>query len=252
MQTDHSNALRGLSIATIVVAGLCLLACVIGFIALGVGGAALSSVTPDMLGYYDHGHGYDYGYGYGYDYGYDYDDYEDFALLMGLVFGLGGVAIFFELAVSAVALIAGIFGLRYYDKREKMNMLFGWSLAGAIVSLLGGNIVSMVLLIIMCVFSYKDKQLSTGQPVVAAPNAVVSTVPAASATPAAAAPASAAPAAPATQPVVTTPAAPGPVAATTQPAAAEPAATTTESAAARPATSVEPAATAASEEPKAE
>lgn len=170
MQNDHSNALRGLSIATIVVAGLCILACVIGFIALGVGGSALASLTPDMIDHY-----YDYD---GYEYGYMMDD-ADMMAIMGLILGIGGFALFYELICSAVALIAGIFGLRFHDQREKMNMLFGWSLAGAIVSFLGGNIVCMVLLIIMTVFAYKDKQLATAQPVIAAPNASVSTAPAA-------------------------------------------------------------------------
>ncbi len=159
MQNDHSNALRGLSIATIVVAGLSILVCVLGLIATAVGGAALGSLTPEMFDYYS-----DYGY---YDeYGLDSADYLG---LMGLVIGFGVAAIFFELAISIVALLAGIFALRYHAQREKLGMVFGWSLAGAIASLLGGNVVTMVLLIIMTVFAYKDKQLAAAQPLMAAP-----------------------------------------------------------------------------------
>lgn len=219
MQTDHSKAIRGLSIATIAVAGLCVLACVIGFIALGMGGVALSSITPDIIDYYE----YD-------GYGYDYWDGEDTIVFAGLMLAFGGVFIFFELVASAVALVAGIFGLRFFDKREKMNLLFGWSLAGAIASFLGGSIVTMVLLIIVCVFSYKDKQLATVRPV---------TVTTATSVPAYTAPTSpAASIAPAVQPATIQPAQPAVAQPTTAQPAQQPA--PVEQAVAQPATPEEP------------
>lgn len=165
MQTNHANALRGLSIAVVIIAGLTILACVIGFVFLGVGGSYLANMSPDMWEYYlDDGDYYDYGYGYDY-YGVDG---SDMAAIMALLVGVGGIAIFWELALSVVGLIAGILGLRNYQNPGKLNLVFGWSLAGAIAALLSGNMVTMVLLIIMCVFAYKDKQLAAAQPIVMA------------------------------------------------------------------------------------
>lgn len=169
MQTNHANALRGLSIAVVIIAGLAILACVIGFVFLGVGGSYLANVSPDMWEYYMYDGDY-----YDYDY-YDLDG-SDMAAFMALMIGVGGFAIFWELILSVLGLIAGILGLRNYNNPSKLGQVFGWSLAGAIGALLSGNMVTMVLLIIMCVFAYKDKQLAAVQPVVIA-QPVVTTAP---------------------------------------------------------------------------
>ena len=159
MQTNHASALRGLSIAVVILAGLTVLACLIGLIAVGVGGSALANMSPDMWEYYL----YDGG---SYDYEYYGVDGSDMAAVMAMLVGIGGVALFVALALSAVGLIAGILGLRNYNVPAKLNLVFGWSLAGAICALCTGNMVTMVLLIIMCVFAYKDKQLAAMQPIV--------------------------------------------------------------------------------------
>lgn len=211
MQTNHANALRGLSIAVVIIAGLTILACVIGFVFLGVGGSYLANMSPDAWEYYMYDGDY-YDYGYGYDY-YGVDG-SDMAAIMALLVGVGGIAIFWELALSIVGLIAGILGLRNYQNLGKLNLVFGWSLAGAIAAFLSGNIVTMVLLIIMCVFAHKDKQLGAAQPVVV--GAPVATVPVT------AVPQSAQPAVPA-QPVATPVAAAQP-ATPTAPEVAQPAA----------------------------
>lgn len=158
MQTNHANAIRGLSIAVIIIAGLTILACIIGLVFLGVGGSYVANMSPDAWEYYLYDGDY-----YSYDY-YGVDG-SDMAAIMVMLIGLGGIALVCELALSVVALIAGILGLRNYNDPTKMNLVFGWSLAGAITALLSGNMVTMVLLIIMCVFAYKDKQLAAVQPI---------------------------------------------------------------------------------------
>ena len=163
MQSNHASALRGLSIAVVIIAGLSILACIIGAVFLGVGGSYVANMTPDMWEYYLYDGDY-YDYSYGYDY-YGFDG-SDMAAVMALLIGFGGVALFWELALSVVGLIAGILGLRNYNNPSKLNLVFGWSLAGAIASFLCGSLVAAVLLVIMCVFAHKDKQLAGAQPVI--------------------------------------------------------------------------------------
>lgn len=216
MQTNHASTLRGLSIAVVIISGLAILGCLIGFVFLGMGGSYLSSISPDMWEYYMYDGDY-----YGYEY-YGVDGSE-MSALMGMMVALGGVMLLVAILFTAVALVAGILGLRNYQNPAKLSLVFGWSVAGAITSLLTGNIVTMTLLIIMCVFAYKDKQMAMGQPmVVAAPVQVQTAAPVVPVQPVQ--PVAAQPAQPvATQPAtVAQPAAPEAATSAQTPAAAQP------------------------------
>lgn len=171
MQTNHASALRGLSIAVVIISGLAILACLICVVFVGAGGSYLANLSPEMWEYYLYDGDY-----YSYDY-YGIDG-SDMGALVALMVALGGVMMSVALVFTLPALIAGILGLRNYQNPAKMGLIFGWSLAGAICALLSGNMVTMVLLIIMCVFAYKDKQLASAQPVmVGAPVVVAEAAP---------------------------------------------------------------------------
>lgn len=153
MQTlQHEKAIRYLGIAVVVFSALALLGTVIGFIFMGVGHAALNAYGPDMLQ-----QGYEYGRGH---HGYDY--YGDLSAsdAMGLAnfgMGLGYVVLAWELLTAVVSLIAGILAIRGAANHAKLGGVFGWGIAGAVAAFLGGRIITCVLLIIVAVLAYKDK-----------------------------------------------------------------------------------------------
>lgn len=159
MQTNHASALRGMSIAVTIIAGLTILGCIIGIVFMGVLGSYLGNITPSMWDQYlnDGGH-----------YSHRYDDVDgiEMAIAMDLLVGYCVVVLLVIGLLTIVSLIPGIIGLRNKQNPKKLTMLFGWSLAGAITAFLTGNIPNMVLLIIMCVFAYKDKGLAAAQPII--------------------------------------------------------------------------------------
>lgn len=151
MQTDHSKAISGLSIATIVIASISIVLCIVGLVFVGIGGSAFNefgreSVNEIMNDPY-----------YGYSYDMDELSTDDIMALGNFGLILGGVGIVWEMVMLAVALVAGVLGLRASKDRSALGKAFGWGIAGAICSFLSGSIVTMVLLIIMAVYAYKDK-----------------------------------------------------------------------------------------------
>ncbi|WP_165053690.1 MULTISPECIES: hypothetical protein [unclassified Adlercreutzia] len=161
MQTNHSKAIKGLSIAVIVFSAISIIGCVVGLFALGVGGAVVnehgSEIFSYSLGHVDHAmpaHGYDAYHG-----GY-VDEYLDEGDLMGwTTFGLiaGAVTLVWGTLCAVVTLVAGIIGLRGADVREKLGRVFGWGIAGAVASLLSGRVITCVLMVIAAVYANKDK-----------------------------------------------------------------------------------------------
>lgn len=153
MQTlQHEKAIRYLGIAVVVFSALALLGTVIGFIFMGVGHAALNAYGPDMIQ-----QGYEYGRGH---HGYSY--YGDLSAsdAMGLAnfgMGLGYVVLAWEFVTAVVSLIAGILAIRGAANHAKLGGVFGWGIAGAVAAFLGGRIITCVLLIIVAVLAYKDK-----------------------------------------------------------------------------------------------
>ena len=168
MQNNHASAIKGVNIAAIVFAVIAILACFVGFALAGIGGSAINqyghhlfdealtshhelerelaasgiTVTGDITGA-------------------DVVNSLNFALALGM-FGIG-----WELISAVVTLVAGIMGVRGASRREKLGGVLVWSIVGAVVALLGGRIITCILLIIPAVLAGMDKRayaIPYGQP----------------------------------------------------------------------------------------
>lgn len=154
MQTDHSNALKGLGIAVVVFAALGIIGCLISMVMLAALGPAVEYASTTL------------------EYDGTYYSYSDDALAAQILLGLGTGVFGWMLVCNIAILAAGIICMRNYNNPQKLGSVFGWGIAGAVLSFLGGGIVTLVLCIIIAVFANKDKQLAAagayGQPVAAA------------------------------------------------------------------------------------
>ena len=130
MQTSHARTIRGLSIAVVILSILSILGLIFSLAFIGVGGAALgneevrgaasyslsmdpdSAYTMEQLGITE----------------------DDAFGMLGFLLGLGAVYVFWGIICSIVTLIAGIIGMRNYDKTDKLGKVFGWSIAGAVMT----------------------------------------------------------------------------------------------------------------------
>lgn len=161
MQQNHAKAIKGMSIAIIVLSAITLAGCIIGEIVLIAGGGMVAAYGPEYLdGYYSSGHHHSY------ELAYDTSDAMAFMAIMGIV---GGMFLAWAMLVSAVSLIAGIVGLRNCQNPAKLGSVFGWNIAGAIGAFLCGSIVVTVLCIIVAVFANKDRALASSGCYAAAP-----------------------------------------------------------------------------------
>lgn len=205
MQTNHANAIKGLSIATIILAALGILGAVLTFAITSMMGSMLLEFGPDMVA-----SGHASGSVHGMEYEYDMSDEQAVALISMLMSTVGGGISIWILICHVVILIAGIMGLRGYNNPEKLGSIFIWAIVGAVLSFLGGGIITMVLMIVVAVFANKDKKLSAGVagsvPTAAAPTAAPTATAAPVAQPAVqptAQPVASAPVQPAAQPGAT-------------------------------------------------
>lgn len=150
MNTSHAKAIKGMSIANIVLGALGILGTLIIWMGLGAGGAAVANS--------------------GYDYFYTDDGYiiqtSDINALLGMV----GFFVFWVFICLALVMVAGIMGVRGANKPEKLKSVMVWNIVGAIASFLGAGIASLVLCIVVAVFANKDKQAFAAAPY-AAPTA---------------------------------------------------------------------------------
>lgn len=142
----HEKTIKGLSIAVIVLSALAILGCIVGVIVVGMFGSWASTYSPS---YYSYGSHFDID---------DYMYYSDYYEMIAVLVGMGVVGMAWELIGSGVGLVAGTMGVRKANDPGAQKTIFGWTLAGAITALLTGRIISMTLLIIACVFAYKDNQ----------------------------------------------------------------------------------------------
>ena len=149
MNTNHAKAIKGMSIANIVLAALGMFGMLIAWAGLGVGGAAIS------------GSGYDYFYT---DDGL-YFTTDDVSVLLGML----GFLVFLVIGCAVLILIAGILGVRGAAKPDKLRGIMIWNIVAAVVSLLSCCWVSLVLCIIVAVFANKDRALYAAAPAPAAP-----------------------------------------------------------------------------------
>ncbi len=150
MKNAHAGAIKGLSIATIVLS------------ALGILGAILVMVFSGVLGAVMLDNGVAYHFEYNVDGsitggGTALDPDEAFFVSMLMMLIGGGLGIW-VLVCCIVGLIAGIFGTMHAANPAKLGFVMGWAIAGAILSFLGGNIITVVLLVIVAVFANSDKR----------------------------------------------------------------------------------------------
>lgn len=201
MNTNHAKAIKGMSIANIVLAALGVLLMLVVWAGLGASSAAIS--------------------GSGYDYFYTDDGFYLTTTDMTSLLGMAGFLIFLVIICAVLILIAGILGVRGADKPDKLRGIMIWNIVAAVVSFLSGCWVSLVLCIIVAVFANKDRALyAAPAPAPAAPYGYAPAAPVAPAAPQQ--PAQPAPVAAPVTPAPTT--APAAAAAPQQPAQAAPAA----------------------------
>lgn len=164
--TSDAKTVRGLSIATVVLSALSILAALLGLAAMAAFGAVandpsfiaefqneLQGSAQGNTNYFDD----------------DYYYYQelgnmDASFLISTILGLGVFAMVWGLVCSAVPLVSGILGIRNCAKHEKLNSTFVWAIVGAVTSLLMGNLITMALLIISAVYLNKLKKAPAEPP----------------------------------------------------------------------------------------
>lgn len=135
MNTNHAKAIKGMSIANIVLGILVILGSMGGCAALGFGGYAMT----------------------GYDYiPLDNGTYLDAAAAASIPVVLSVLSALVAIC-GILVLIAGIMGVRGADRPEKLKGVMIWNIVGAIASFCGAGIISLVLCIVVAVFASKDK-----------------------------------------------------------------------------------------------
>ena len=159
MPNSDARMVRGLSIAVLVLSILAIAGSLLTVLLLGIGGVALNdpSVTgsaaleingdPELSAYNI--------------------DSQDILGLTMLGLGIATVFLGWFAVCSIVPLVAAILGMRNYNNVDKLGGAFGWAIAGAVFSLLCGNIITMVLLIVSAVYINKLRKapmVPYGQP----------------------------------------------------------------------------------------
>ncbi|WP_165044811.1 hypothetical protein [Adlercreutzia sp. ZJ138] len=158
-QSPDTKLVRGFSIANIILSSLAIAAFVAGALFTGLGGIVLSDpnvyseFTEELATDPDIAHGMDELHAEGYSF-----DENDLAGLVGLGIDIFVIFLVIGALLCVVSLVAGILGLKNYDKSEKLGAAFGWSIAGAVCSILCGRIVSTVLLVLEAVYIHKVQQ----------------------------------------------------------------------------------------------
>ncbi|WP_417133402.1 hypothetical protein [Rubneribacter badeniensis] len=146
MQDSNARTVRGIGIAVVILSALALIVFGLGAIAVGALGAFVSD--PSLYGDGISINGYDHGY-------YDSLSAEEAAGLMSGSMLLVTWLFVWGALCAAVSLVAGILGIRVPTHPDKSGSAFGWSIAGAIVAVLSGRLVTAVLLVIAAVYANK-------------------------------------------------------------------------------------------------
>lgn len=144
MNTSHAKAIKGMSIANIVLGALGLVGTLIVWMGLGAGGSYVANS--------------------GYDYFYTDDGYVINTSDINMVLGLIGFFVFWMLICFVIVLVAGIIGVRGAAKPDKLKGVMVWNIVGAVASFLGAGIVTLVLCIVVAVFANKDRKALTAAP----------------------------------------------------------------------------------------
>lgn len=165
MQESDIRVVRGVSIATIVLSILAILGCLL-VIALFAFGGVVASDPSNFDGYVEYRD--DSGMTNGLDAQYEMDAEETSALVTG-VFGFLGVFAGLGLVLCVISLVAGIVGIRNCRNPQTVGKIFGWSIAGAICSILMGRLVSCILLVVNAVYANRLKKAAANPAMYAQP-----------------------------------------------------------------------------------
>ena len=159
MPNSDARMVRGLSIAVLVLSILALAGSLLTIVFLGIGGAALSDPSIAGSAALELSNDPELG-------AYNIDSAEvQYLAMLGL--GLTGAFMGWIIVCSIVSLVAAILGMRNYGNVDKLGGAFGWAIAGAVFSLLCGNIITMALLIVSAVYINKLRKapmVPYGQP----------------------------------------------------------------------------------------
>lgn len=168
MQKTRAKTIKGLSVANICLCAIWLVLLVVLGVILTAGieyydpiADALRGSSGSVFDYYGSHHGYGYSFDnpyYGYDAEAIMDDVLDSQVLVA-VMGLGMAFVVIAFIMQAVCLIASILMLVNCDKPQKLGMVFGWGIAGAILSFITTGVISTVLFVLATIFAYQDRQL---------------------------------------------------------------------------------------------
>lgn len=154
MRESDLRVLKGVSIANIVIAALALASYLVAAIVLALGGSVVND--PELIAYLANDPSFSTTIN-----GEHYDlSQSDVSGIMALVFGLLGAFVGWLAICSVVCLIAGILGLRASNRPDKLGAAFGWSVAGAVLSFLGGAlpVVSTILFVVAAVYASRAKR----------------------------------------------------------------------------------------------
>ena len=139
MPDSNARIVRGLSIATVVISVLAILAVLTVAVLLAVLGSYMNDpafvqrVIDEAYSQGSSVRGI---------------TANDVTMLVSLGIGTILAALVWSAICSALALVAGIVGIRNSSKQEKLGTAFGWAIAGAVMSFLTGRLITMALLIV--------------------------------------------------------------------------------------------------------
>lgn len=172
MQKNHAKAIKGMSIAALVLSGISIVLSLLCIIIFSFASDLLYTYGKDAIyDLYDYQYGdmFDMSYGHGHSYGHDIYPYgygldvDDYTYLYPAVFGMLNGMMVFVLVCSVVSLIASIMGLRLEQTPKSLKNGFVWFIVGAVVSGISIGLPTCVLFILMAVFANMDKKLIEGQ-----------------------------------------------------------------------------------------
>ena len=165
MYESDVRVVRGVSIASIVLAVLAILGC-IAAMALSAGLGVVASDPSNFDGYVEYRD--DLGATNGIDAQYDMSA-EDTSALVTMVFGFISAFSGIGVVLCIVSLIAGIMGVRNCRNPQKAGKIFGWSIAGAVCAILMGRVISCILLIVNAVYANRLKKAAANPAMCAQP-----------------------------------------------------------------------------------
>ena len=160
MNSD-SKTVRGLSIAIVVLAALGILGVIAGFALIAIFGVAVNDPTV-IAEIQNELNGTAYSSGNYFDDDYIYLGGMDSGSILAMLDATVGISAFLlvlGLLCVVVQLIAGVIGIKSCADSTKFSKLFGWTIAGIVVSVLTCSVITLVLFIIVAVYVNKMKKL---------------------------------------------------------------------------------------------